>query len=173
MASEDATGDDATVRAYDPSRDWQALWERKERFERELGGGKDDATTVRYEAKLTDDYRERYRAWVENCVEREPGCVVVATDADDRVVGYAFVLPEDLSLVWDAAVLNELYLDEDWRGTGAADALMDAAVAHARDQDLPIDRMVLDVDPDNDRASGFYEKRGFEPWAEMVAYDLS
>lgn len=161
-----------TVRAYDPARDWSALRERKERFERELAGGKEAAAAARYDAKLTDDYRERYRAWVEDCVEREPGSIVVAT-AGEEVVGYAFVLPEDLALVWDAAVLNELYVDEDHRGTGAADALLDAAVAHARDQDLPIDRMVLDVDPDNARASGFYERYGFEPWAEMVAYDLN
>ena len=163
--------DPATVGEYDPARDWPALWECKARFERELGGGKNETNAARYEAKLTDDYRERYRAWVDDCVEREPGCVVVATV--ESVVGYAFVLPEDLALIWDAAVLNELYLEEEWRGTGAADRLVDDAVAHARGQDLPIDRLVLDVDPDNARAAGFYERRGFEPWAEMVAYDLS
>ena len=29
------------------------------------------------------------------------------------------------------------------------------------------------VDPENARAYSFYERRGFEPWAEMVAIDLS
>jgi ribosomal protein S18 acetylase RimI-like enzyme len=32
--------------------------------------------------------------------------------------------------------------------------------------------MVLDVDPNNDRAKAFYERHGFEPWGEMVARSL-
>jgi ribosomal protein S18 acetylase RimI-like enzyme len=164
--------DEGRVRPYDPARDWEALWERKLRFERELGGGKDDAAAARYASKLTDRYRERYRAWVARCTDREPNCLTVAT-VDGSVAGYVFVLPEELTLIWDAAVLNELYLDERVRGSGLADALLDAAVAHARGQELPLDRLVLDVDPDNARAAGFYETYGFEPWAEMLAYDLS
>jgi len=42
----------------------------------------------------------------------------------------------------------------------------------ARDQSLPLDRLVLDVDPDNERARAFYDRWGFEPWGEMVAREL-
>lgn len=197
------------VRSYDPAADWPALWACKRAFERELAAG-DEAKADRYEGKLTADYRERYRAWVADCVDREPGCVVVCgreaggsdgpdgegegatatggsapavtdpaggTDAADgaapAVAGYAFLLPADLAMIWDGAVLNELYLVPELRGTGVADALLDAAVDHARGQDLPLDRLLLDVDPANERARAFYERRGFEPWGEVVARDLT
>lgn len=168
------TSGDATVRSYDPAADWPALWACKRAFERELTAG-DGAKAARYEGKLTDDYRERYRSWVADCVERDPGCVVVCEGEDegsDSLAGYAFVLPADLAMIWDGAVLNELYLASERRGTGAADRLLDAAVAHARGQELPLDRLLLDVDPDNERAAAFYERRGFEPWGEVVARDL-
>jgi len=166
------TSSDATVRPYDPAADWPALWACKRAFERELAAG-DGAKAARYEGKLTDDYRERYRSWVAGCVERDPGCVVVCEgEESDSLAGYAFVLPADLAMIWDGAVLNELYLAPERRGTGAADRLLDAAVAHARGQELPLDRLLLDVAPDNERAAAFYERRGFEPWGEVVARDF-
>lgn len=88
------------------------------------------------------------------------------------LVGYAFVLPESLAFVWDAAVLNEIYVAPGRRGTGVADTLLDAGVEHARAQDLPLDRLVLDVDAENGRAYSFYRRHGFEPWGEMVAKEL-
>jgi ribosomal protein S18 acetylase RimI-like enzyme len=75
-------------------------------------------------------------------------------------------------MVWDAAVLNEIYVAGPRRGTGVADELMEAALAVARGQELPMERIVLDVDRDNERARAFYERYGFEPWGEMVAREL-
>ena len=49
---------------------------------------------------------------------------------------------------------------------------MDAASALARKQELPLKRLVLDVDPENTRARAFYDRHGFEPWGEMVAKKL-
>jgi ribosomal protein S18 acetylase RimI-like enzyme len=160
------------VRPYNPS-DADALWDLKRAFEGELGA-KDDEKKTRYENKLTDEYRERYLSWVTDCVERDPGCLIVAVDedADGELVGYAFVLPEDFAFIWDAAVLNELYLKPDYRGTDMATTLATDAFDHARTQSLPLDRILLDVDPANERARAFYEKMGFEPWAEMIGYDL-
>jgi ribosomal protein S18 acetylase RimI-like enzyme len=162
--------DGSTCRPYDHERDWPDLWALKTAFERELGGA-NPAKAETYDAKLTDDYRVGYRGWVGDCVDRDPDCLTVV-EADGGLVGYAFVLPAAFAYVWDAAVLNELYLDPEHRGTGMADELLDRAVAHARGQDLPLDRLVLDVDPENGRAARVYERYGFEPWGEMVAYDL-
>ena len=69
-------------------------------------------------------------------------------------------------------MLNEVYLDPPARGTGVADDLMDAALDCARSQPLPLDRLVLDVDRENDRARAFYDRWGFEHWGEMVAREL-
>lgn len=162
------------LRPYDPDRDRNALWAVKAAFERELGAGGGEAKRTTYEGKLTDAYRGRYLEWVDRCVDDDPRCVTVAPAADgEGFDGYVFVLPERLAMIWDGAVLNELYVRPERRGGGLADALTDAAVRVARSQTLPLDRLLLDVDPDNERARGFYERRGFEPWGEMLAIDLS
>jgi GNAT superfamily N-acetyltransferase len=174
-------------RRYEPG-DAAALWELKRAFELELGAGTGGGDKrARYEAKLTPDYRDRYLDWVGRCHGDEPGCLWVAdADADagadsgatagsdgpgeaGDLAGYAFLLPESLAMIWDAAVLNEIYVRPTARGTGLADDLLAAVVEHARGQALPLDRLVLDVDPGNGRARRFYERHGFEPWGEMVA----
>ena len=166
------------LRPYDRERDADGLYQLKTAFERGLGentGGEGKAAA--YEGKLTDAYRERWLDWVDRCVADDKRCVTVAVDRAEAesagsVVGYAFVLPERLSMIWDAAVLNEIFVAPEYRGAGVADDLMDAALAVASDQDLPLDRLVLDVDPANERARGFYDRYGFEPWGEMVARPL-
>ncbi|WP_368276158.1 GNAT family N-acetyltransferase [Halorussus marinus] len=175
---------DVTVRPYDPDRDARDLWDLKRGFELGLGSGTGgDDKRAKYEGKLTDEYGERYLDWAFWCVKHEPRCVTVAdagdagggdADADpDALAGYVFVLPQQLAMIWDAAVLNEIYVRPEFRGTGVADDLMDAAVGLARDQDLPLERLVLDVDRENDRAKAFYDRHGFDHWGEMVAKDLS
>ena len=178
-------GTDPTLRPFDPddAADRRALWELKRSFETDLAAGTGgEEKAERYDAKLTDEYRRRWLAWVDRCVADEPRCVTFAEvdssndgavgDGDPGPVGYVFVLPEELSFVWDAAVVNELYVAPDHRGTGVADALLEGAVDLAREQDLPLDRLLLDVDPENERAYDFYSRHGFEPWGEVVAREL-
>ena len=162
---------DATLRPYDAETDRAALWALKRAFETELGAAGGDEKATAYDAKLTDDYRERWLAWVDRCVAGDPRCVTVA-ERDDGLVGYVFLLPERLAFVWDAAVVNELYVAPERRGTGVADDLLAAAIDVAREQDLPLDRVLLDIDPENDRARAFYDRHGFEPWGEIVAREL-
>ncbi|NHN59548.1 MULTISPECIES: GNAT family N-acetyltransferase [Halorussus] len=178
--------DDVTIRPYDPDRDARDLWDLKRGFELGLGSGTggDDKRAV-YEEKLTEAYGERYLDWAFWCAKHDRQCVTVAEvksagdeesadeDAEQpALAGYVFVLPQQLAMIWDAAVLNELYVRPEYRGTAVADDLMDAAVAVADDQDLPLDRLVLDVDRENDRARAFYDRHGFEHWGEMVARKL-
>lgn len=158
------------VRPYETDHDREGLWQCKRAFETGLGATGDEAKKRAYDAKLTQQYRERYLAWVRRCVEAESGCVRVA--AEDDVEGYVFVLPEEHAMIWDAAVINEIYVTPTYRGTGVADDLLTAALEHARQQDLPLDRIILDVDETNDRAQAFYRRHGFEPWGELVARDL-
>lgn len=160
---------DPDFRPYDPDGDADALWALKSAFERELGT--DPEKAARYEAKLDTDYRDEYLAWVERCVDEED-CVQVAEAADDELIGYVFLLPTSLAYIWDAAVLNEVYVAPAHRGTGLADTLMAWAVDYARTQSLPLDRLVLDVDRGNHRAKHFYERHGFTHWGEMVAREL-
>ncbi|MEF8800966.1 MAG: N-acetyltransferase [Halolamina sp.] len=170
------------IRPYEPP-DEAGLWQRKRDFELGLGSGTGgEKKETKYEGKLDEQYREAWLEWVERCVGADERCVTVAVDETatedpsagpaDAVAGYVFVLPESHRFIWDAAVLNELYLSPAYRGTGVADDLIDAAVAFARDQELPLERFVLDVDRENDRAKAFYERHGFEHWGEMVAREL-
>lgn len=165
----------ATLRPYDRARDAEAVWSLKREFERSLGT--DPEKDARYAAKLDEGYREEWLAWVERCVAAEP-CVRVAEvpgttrGGDGSLVGYLFVLPERLAYVWDAAVVNELFVAPSHRGSGLADALLAWGLEHARGQDLPMDRVVLDVDRENERARAFYERHGFTHWGEMVAREL-
>lgn len=160
------------IRTYRPESDAEALWTLKQQFELGLGEhtGEGDKKTA-YRSKIDDAYRQRYLEWAAECVAGDEDCIVLA-EFDDEVVGYAFVLPEHLAMIWDAAVLNELFVTESHRGTDVADALMEAVLAIAEDQTLPMDRIVLDVDPENARARAFYERHGFEPWGDMVARPL-
>ncbi|WP_430503983.1 N-acetyltransferase family protein [Haloparvum sp. PAK95] len=169
------------IRAYDPD-DADGLWACKRAFELGLGtgtGGEEKAE--KYEGKLTESYRAEWFDWVDRCTDEDPRCITVAVDEtgeaegdenDDEVVGYVFVLPESMGFIWDSAVLNEIYVDPDYRGEGVGDDLMDAALEVAADQDLPLDRIVLDVDPENARAKAFYDRYGFEHWGELVAREL-
>ncbi len=162
---------DVTVRPYE-ERDADGLWSLKRGFELGIGHGTGgDDKGAAYAAKLTETYRRRWLAWVERCVDEDPDCVQLAVH-EVGPIGYVFVLPASLAFVWDAAVLNELYLDPPARGTGVADDLMEAALACARGQELPLERLVLDVDRENDRARAFYDRWGFEHWGEMVAREL-
>lgn len=168
---------DAMVRPYDAERDREALWECKRGFELGLGTGTgDDDKAGLYEGKLTAEYRAEWLEWVDRCVADDERCVTVASAPDETgdgvLLGYVFVLPERLAYVWDAAVLNEIFVVPAARGSGVADDLVDAAVSLARDQDLPLDRLVLDVDRENERAKAFYDRHGFAHWGEMVAREL-
>ena len=157
------------VRPYDPDADTEALYDCKAAFERGLGantGGDDKAAA--YEGKLTTGYREAWLAWVDRCTADDERCVTVAVDGG-TLVGYVFCLPERLAFVWDAAVINELYVVPDRRGSGVADDLIAAALDLAADQTLPLDRIVLDVDPENERARAFYDRHGFDDWGEMLS----
>lgn len=159
------------VRSYTDA-DSDALWALKRGFETGLGEGTgDEAKQAAYEAKLDEAYRRDWLDWVERCVRENERCVQVVED-EDLLAGYVFVLPASMAFVWDAAVLNEIYVAPEFRGTGVADDLMDAVLAVAREQSLPLDRMVLDVDRQNERAKAFYERYGFEHWGELVARDL-
>lgn len=177
VESDPASDPDLTVRPYDPARDADALWAGKRAFELGLGeaGGTEKAAS--YAEKLTEDYHERWLDWVHRCVADDPGCVLVAVpdhpvEGGPPLAGYAFLLPERLAFVWDAAVLNELWVAPRHRGTGLADDLFEGVTEHAREQDLPLDRLLLDVDAENERARAFYEHHGFTGWGELVARDL-
>ena len=99
---------------------------------------------------------------------RDPAfAIFVAEDAKGKLCGYCTLGPQDLGIQSERrwCVLRQLYLEEDAKGTGLADQLMDMALAEARARDFQ--ELYLTVWVDNHRARRFYTRRGF---IEVGAY---
>ncbi|MDH5556269.1 MAG: GNAT family N-acetyltransferase [Alphaproteobacteria bacterium] len=58
-------------------------------------------------------------------------------------------------------VLWGMYVQPDLRGSGMAEAMVEAALDHARGH---VEQVLISVIADNARARRFYEKMGFEPY---------
>ncbi len=108
---------------------------------------------------------DSHRAWV--AVERDdsgPSDASLDLAADGRLVGFITTEVDEAPPVFDRPdrlVVGDLYVRDQYRGTGLAQKLMDRAVDRAQEAACP--ELALDVDADNERALAFYEKLGFDP----------
>lgn len=106
-------------------------------------------------------YRAAYIAFFERPETRAWLAVVAPGDAP---VGYALLtwpdFPPDITTEGDLE-LRRIYLFSRFYGGGAAQRMMDRAIASAREQGAG--RLLLGVHPENWRAQAFYRKNGFLP----------
>ena len=87
----------------------------------------------------------------------ERGLLLLARDESGRAVGFA-------NLYWtfsstsaeDHALMNDLFVAEEARGTNVGHALIEAAAAHAHERGLPV--MSWQTALDNRRAQRLYER---------------
>ena len=93
----------------------------------------------------------------------DPAFAVRVAEIDGRMVGYAKLGPPHLPFEprGEAAELRQLYVIEELKGQGVADALMQWVIDSARRRRA--DHLYLSVFTENHRARRFYEKYGFEP----------
>jgi len=89
------------------------------------------------------------------------GCV--ATDLDDRVVGYAM-----LSVAMAEAHVLNLCVAPELRGHGVAGLLLDRLFAQAEAERAEV--VLLEVRPSNKAARRLYKRRGFERIATRPDY---
>jgi diamine N-acetyltransferase len=95
----------------------------------------------------------------------DPAWPMMVWRDEEGIAGYAklgavdFPLPPDYGDAADTIELHQLYLLDRAKGTGAAKALMDWVITHARDAGYR--RLVLSVFIDNLRAQAFYRRFGF------------
>jgi len=54
-----------------------------------------------------------------------------------------------------------MYVKEEARGTGLADAIIETVIAHARER---VELLLVSIITDNERARRFYGRMGFEPY---------
>lgn len=93
----------------------------------------------------------------------DPAFEVRVAELDGELIGYVKLGPPHLPFEprGEAAELRQLYVVEEIKGQGVADALIQWVIERARDQRA--DYLYLSVFTDNHRARRFYEKYGFEP----------
>ena len=106
------------------------------------------------ESKLTlDDWRQRlsWRVWFGGVRDGVLcGMIAYSTEASKKTRHTAFV--------------GSMYVRENERGSGMADALMAAFLGHAAQN---VEQCMLHVEAGNARAIGFYERHGFRTVGRM------
>jgi len=111
-----------------------------------------------YESDPSDEGLERMMRDVIDAPE-EVAFLLVATDEDDRVVGFALNQWKWSSLRGArVVVMDDLFVHEDARGKGHADALIEAVAEIARRHGAPI--VSWFTMPDNKRAHTVYDRVG-------------
>ncbi len=112
---------------------------------------------------LRENVEEGYARWLGRELSSE-GVVVLVLASGDRVDGYAYGRLEGrdwMRLLDPHAELHDVWVEEEARGTGMAEALVRECVARLSALGAP--RVVLSTAWRNERARRFFEKLGFRP----------
>lgn len=130
-------------------------------------------------SKLFDQYRVFYssssdheaaRKFLGERFEKGDSTIFVAS-LDGRVVGFTQLYPSFSSVsmkrVW---ILNDLFVDENYRGSGIAKSLMNTAENFARETGAI--RVILATQISNGAAQSLYESRGYTKDTEFYHYAL-
>ncbi|MDY4222108.1 MAG: GNAT family N-acetyltransferase [Candidatus Faecousia sp.] len=96
----------------------------------------------------------------------DPNRPIIAGVENDKMVGYAFCILQELKndpVLCDRKTLyiDDLCVDENVRGGGVAQAIYQGVLDYARE--VGCDAVTLNVWCGNDRAMHFYEKCGLKP----------
>ena len=96
----------------------------------------------------------------------DPDRPIIAGVVEDKMVGYAFCILQEIKndpVLCDRKTLyiDDLCVDETVRGGGVAKAIYQGVLDYARS--IGCDAVTLNVWCGNDRALRFYEKCGFNP----------
>jgi len=120
-----------------------------------------------YEVATTDEQRDRLWSWL---LVHDFGLEGLVVEHDGRVVGIAHVRPVVRPLhVQVDGWLDDLFVDPEARGSGAAAALLHAVRRLASDRGWSVVRWI--TSETNARARAFYEREGATALA-FVTYDV-
>ncbi len=133
-------------------------------------------------ARLFDEYRLFYeqasdldgaRQFLEERLSRRESVVFLAVDPlNGKAVGFTQLYPSFSSIsmkrVW---ILNDLYVQEEYRNQGAAKLMLEAAKSHALRTNAK--GLELSTAMNNARAQRLYEQNGYERDTEFYHYFLS
>ena len=122
------------------------------------------------DARATERPVDEIARFLSARIERKEGRMFVAWDADAPVgfvILYCTFSTVALAARW---ILNDLFVAPAARGKGVATALIDAAVAAAKEVGVP--RMFLRTGIDNVQAQRLYERLGWKRDTRYWRYDF-
>lgn len=111
-----------------------------------------------------DRVRQGYRWWLGKELEKRESVSIVVLAHESRVAGYAYGRLEGrdwMRLLEAHGELHDVWVEDDVRGTGWAEALVLGCVERLERLGAP--RVLLSTAWGNDRARRFFEKIGFRP----------
>ncbi|MFD1775681.1 GNAT family N-acetyltransferase [Paenibacillus rhizophilus] len=120
--------------------------------------------------------RERVRAFLEERLNKQESVIFLAVEQEEeggagRAVGFTQLYPSFSSVTMQRLwILNDLYVSEEARGSGAGAVLMEAARAYA--QETGTKGLTLTTWTDNFTAQRLYEKQGYIRDDEFYSYNL-
>lgn len=128
----------------------------------------------KYRAFYKQEPNERTRGYLTDRLSKNEAVVFLANYVEDfnhKSVGFTMIYPTfstvSLSEIW---LLNDLYVDEQYRRHGVAQKLMDTTESAARDAGAT--RLFLRTANDNVNAQALYEGRGWVRDEIFRRYDL-
>lgn len=130
-----------------------------------------DLIAEEVEFRLTQLEAESYRAWVAVDASRDEdveGDVNLA-DAEGELAGFITTDINESPTVFDRPdrlLIGDIYVREQYRGTGLARDLIDRAAERARE--IGCAELTLDVNVDNEHATAFYKKLDFTTYRRQM-----
>lgn len=120
-----------------------------------------------YKMPMTDETAERVWGWLHDADHVQEA--LVARDSAGRVIGLAHfrAMPSPLRGAY-AGFLDDLFVDPDVRGSGAADKLLDALNAIAAERGWPVIRWI--TADNNYRARGVYDRKAVR--SMWITYEM-
>lgn len=111
---------------------------------------------------LSDSWETQFDMMMEEALDCAALCLVACAEGADRPCGFALAAAHRDSDMWryhEWVEVEALYVDDAWRGTGLAQALLDRACDWAESIGQAV--VQLYVTASNERAIRFYQHEGF------------
>ena len=119
---------------------------------------------IQSERRFNCNIKEEYKVeeWFENIVNDKSNIIIVAKE-DDLIVGYLFckiITVDDDPTLESEALIDGLYVEDEFRNKGIATKLIEAAKKWCREQNVKY--ININVFDENSIALNLYYKMGFK-----------
>lgn len=131
-------------------------------------------TTLHPDWRTRQGWQQGSQQWLSRSAGSEDWFVALVYPTDSEVAcGYllaSFHYEAPLFIQNRYGYIADLWLNEEYRGQGAAELLLEKAYAWFRQQG--VERLQLEVDIRNERAYAFWQKQGFEDFQMVMRRNL-